>query len=368
MVFSKAGDTSYLCDKIKICNMSITVSQGLSGKYFSATVPDLIFEIGGTDAVVVLRLDGDEVYSERLFPVGGSISIRDVGDLVRPYAKARLVTEMTVNITERDANESNLSSTSLSCTIVYCEADIDMAAEKWCETHFLTILMGARVTSLGRLEYLHYIGTDSATVTAYYSDGSTGSFAATVIGGNTKYTTIDCSPARYTAQGKTLTSYVVKAGSRSQQFDIDFSNPDCAPILVFNTSFGCEELLYCIGKETISAAYKYDTAYIEGKNTNYKVTETTSFKADTGPLSFPMADWCRELFRSDYVRIVNVYGGTVTPGKEMIVSDPKVEYGNNIDELPRITFTVQYAQKNHNVIQTARAGRIFDNTFDYTFN
>ena len=26
MVFSKAGDTSYLCDKIKICNMSITVS------------------------------------------------------------------------------------------------------------------------------------------------------------------------------------------------------------------------------------------------------------------------------------------------------------------------------------------------------
>ena len=58
----------------------------------------------------------------------------------------------------------------------------------------------------------------------------------------------------------------------------------------------------------------------------------------------------------------------MTPGKEMIVSDPKVEYGNNIDELPRITFTVQYAQKNHNVIQTARAGRIFDNTFDYTFN
>lgn len=46
------------------------------------------------------------------------------------------MTEMTVNITERDANESNLSSTSLSCTIVYCEADIDMAAEKWCETHF----------------------------------------------------------------------------------------------------------------------------------------------------------------------------------------------------------------------------------------
>lgn len=228
--------------------------------------------------------------------------------------------------------------------------------------------MGRRITALGRLEYLHYTGTDAATVTATYSDGSTASFAATTIGGNSKYTTIDCSPSRYTSGGKMLVSYVVRAGSRSQQFDIDLANPDCAPILVFNNSFGCEELLYCTGKETISAAYKYDTAYIEGKNTNYKVTETASFKADTGPLSFAMADWCRELFRSQYVRIVNVYGGMVTPGKEMIVSDPKVEYGNEADELPRITFTVQYAQKNHNVIQTAREGRIFDNTFDYTFN
>lgn len=348
--------------------MSITVTNGLSGKYFSANVPDLEFGIGGTAAAVTISLDGDEIYSERLFPVGGSIKLRDLGDLVRPYAKARLVTEMAVGITEQDADGNSLSTSSVSCTVVYCEADIDMSAEDWCGKHFLSLLLGTRTTTPGRLEYLHYTGTDSATVTATYDDGTTATFTAATIGGNSKYTTVNVSPGQYTASGKKLVSYVVSAGNRSQRFDIDFRNPDCAPILIFDNSFGCEELLYCTGKETVSAAYKYDTAYIEGKNTNYKVTETASFKADTGPLSFAMADWCRELFRSQYVRIVNVYGGAVTPGKEMVVSDPKVEYDNEPDTLPRITFTVQYAQKNHNVIQTAREGRIFDNTFDYTFN
>ena len=54
-------------------------------------------------------------------------------------------------------------------------------------------------------------------------------------------------------------------------------------------------------------------------------------------------------------------------GREVVVSDPKVEYTNEADELPRVTFTIQYAQRNHNVVDTGRAGRVFDNTFDYTF-
>lgn len=354
--------------------MSITVNKRLSGKYFSATVPNLVFGIGGTSADVVISLDGDEIYSERLYPVGGRIELTDLGDLVCPYAKARLVTEMAVSITEQDAGGNSLSTESESCSIIYCAADIyggdDIVtdASAWCDSHFLTLLSGTRITASGRYETLHYTGSGSASVTATYDDGTTATFTAATIGGNGKYTTVNVSPGQYAASGKKLVSYVLSAGNRSQRFDIDFRNPDCAPILVFNNSFGCEEILYCTGTATLSGQYKSDTAYIEGMNTAYKITETTAVKADTGPLTFPMADWCRELFRSDYVRAVNFNGVSYSPGKRMIVSDPKVEYTNNPDELPRITFTVQYAQKNHNVIQTAREGRIFDNTFDYTFN
>ncbi len=344
----------------------INITQGLSGKYFSATVPDLVFGIGGAAAAVAISLDGDGIYSERLFPVGGNVSLRELGDLVRPYAKARLVTDMKVDITEQDADGNSLATASASCTVVYCDADIDMDATKWCDSHFLTLLTGTRTTAPGRLERLYYTGTAPATVTATYADGSTKAFTAAVEGGNSKYTTINVSPSRFTGDAD-LIGYVVKAGDRTQRFDIDFNSPDCSPILAFDNSFGCEEMLYCTGRAVLSGVFKYDTAFIEGMNTNYKVTETASIIADTGPLSFAEADWCRELFRSQNVRVVNFYGGQAQPGKEVVVSDPKVEYGNGNDDIPRITFTIQYAQRNHNVIQTAREGRIFDNTFDYTF-
>jgi hypothetical protein len=36
--------------------------------------------------------------------------------------------------------------------------------------------------------------------------------------------------------------------------------------------------------------------------------------------------------------------------------------------MPRFTFSYQYAQRIQNVLQMDRVGRIFDNTFDHTFN
>lgn len=348
--------------------MSVNITQGFSqSKYFSATVPDLIFGIGGTSAAVVITLDGDKIYSERLFPVGGSISLRELGDLVRPYAKSRLVTEMKVFITEQDSSGNTLSSNSASCTVVYCEADIDMTADDWCDKHFLSLLLGTKISAVGRAERLYYAGTDAASVTAMYSDGSTEDFTVNSDGGNSNYTTVDVSPSLFTDPEKTLIGYTVVAGKRAQRFVIDLGNPDCAPILYFINSFGCPEWLYCTGQATFSGEYKSDTTYIEGKNTAYKITETGKIKADTGPLSFAMAEWCLDLFRSENVKVANFIGKLPQIGKQVIVSDPKVEYSNNDDEIPRITFSIQYAQKNHNVIQTGKEGRIFDNTFDYTF-
>ena len=55
-------------------------------------------------------------------------------------------------------------------------------------------------------------------------------------------------------------------------------------------------------------------------------------------------------------------------GKEVVITDSKSDRSNDDAELPRITFTYQYAQRNHNVLQLYREGRIFDNTFDDTCN
>lgn len=49
----------------------ITVTQSIPATCFSANIPDVEFSIGGFRAAVVMTVDGEEIYNERLYPVGG---------------------------------------------------------------------------------------------------------------------------------------------------------------------------------------------------------------------------------------------------------------------------------------------------------
>lgn len=356
----------------------ITVKKTLSGKYFSMGIPDLVFTIAGYRAGVVIAVSTDnssftEIYSENLYPVDGGITMSDLGDLLTPYARQSLVLYVKMTITEEFDGSTSTNSSTQAFTVVYCEGDISQNGETAdCATftsgHFLSQLLGTKITSIGRLEYLHYIGSDTPSCTAYYGDGTTATFTPAVVGGNGSYTTIDVSSSRFTTTGKTLTSYVVSVGDRRQEYEIDLRNPDCAPILIFTNSFGVDELFYCTGKLTKSPEFKRESAYVNGKKQNYKITETRSFKADTGVMNEEMADWFGELLRSKYVRLVRFKNGTPNVGKEVVIDESKTEQTNLPDELPRFTFTYEYAQRNHNIVEMDREGRIFDDTFDYTFN
>lgn len=352
----------------------ITVTQGLSGKYFSASIPDVVITMTGYRLATVMRISTDgktwkEIYSEHLFPVDGTVKIADLPTLIKPFARQSLILQLKIEMTEEFTDSTPSTTNNQSCQIVYCAAEIDdTTCADFTDNYFLSILMGTKTTSLGRLEYLHYTGKDAATATCTYSDGTQKSFALTAIGGNDNYTTIDVSPSQFVVAGKTLVSFYVTAGSRRQDYLIDLDNPDCAPILIFVNSFGVEELLYCTGVLTKSPSIKYETAYVESKETNIKITETRTFKADTGPLSAAEAEWFGDLLRSDYIRVLTIKNGKLKISREVVISEQKSDQTNEDDEIFRFTFSYHYAQLNHNVVEMYRAGRIFDNTFDYTFN
>lgn len=346
----------------------ITIIQSISGTYFSSNVPDVEFSIGGNRAMVTMTIDDEQIYQEYLYPLAGVITLAELDRLLTPYAKKRLKVKLKMQIAEQDAdNETIMSTSSMEADIIYSEVDINTTAQDFIDTHYLTLLEGEKVTSLHRLEYLHYIGTDKAEVTAYYDDGTNKSFSILPVAGNDRYTTLDVSAEQFAMAGKTLLCYDVQAGKRTFRFTIDFAEPDCAPVLVFDNSFGVEELIYCTGTHTIAPSYKREQAYIGKTQRNYAITETRVFKADTGILSFAMANWVDELFRSMSVRIVTFKNGNPNVGKEVIITDSKSEYDNKPTSLPRFSFSYQYAQRNHNVLNLERVGRIFDNTFDNTF-
>lgn len=347
----------------------IVITTGLSGTYLSATIPDLTFTIEGYRALVEIKSDGDILFSDYLFPFNDEITFAELSELVQPYVHRRLMAELTVTITEEFEDNEQKTTSTLTATVVYCSADFGISnAESFLEEHFLTLLDGEKVTALGRLEFLHYIGDDDASATAEYSDGSTSDFIIETLTGTSDFKTIDASPDHFVTEGKELYAYTVKAGQRSQRFVIDFEQPDCAPILMFENSFGCDELVYCTGTHTVSPEYTRSTTYINKMKRNYLIEENREFKADTGVLTFTMANWLDELFRSQTVKLVNFFDGEATVGKDIVITESKSEYTNDDDELPRFTFTYTYSQKNHNVIDLRRGGRIFDNTFDHTFN
>lgn len=343
-----------------------------SGHYFTSDVPDIRNAVSSTAVKAEVKVTdtatSDIYFQEVLWPVNGYITLTDIGQLLEPFARNRLVIPIQVSIRQLNSSDTAVSTATAQATILFSLCDVGMSASEFYGSRFLTILEGPKVTALGRLEYLHYYGSGSASCLATYSDGTTYTFTPQSVAGNSSYTTIDVSPSKFVRTGKTLVSYRVTAGQRVQQFQMDLRNPDCAPILIFDNSFGVQELLYCTGTHKVDPSYERKQARIGRDLRNYAIRETRLFHADTGILTPSMALWAEELFRSQEVYVVNIVNGFANVGKEVVITDSKSEITNDDDFLPSHTFSYQYAQRIHNVMQPARAGRIFDNTFDETFN
>ena len=342
---------------------SISLSSLNGNRYFTSGIPDVTIPgTDGTSQEVTVTCDGEELLSETLWPAGNVITLSDLGELLEPYARKQLVCSVTIAVTGGAA---------ATFSVLYAMVDVGIGAQEFYTGYFLSILMGTKITASGRRELLWYYGSDSASVVAEYADGTTGSFSASAVGGSSTYTCIDVSPDNFVTSGKDLVAYTVIAGSRRQRFEMDFSEPDCAPILEFYNSFGVWEYIYCTGTAEVNSEFKRSSARIGGRLRNYRIEETRVFKGDTGILNTAMANWAEELFRSDEVYVVNVINGAVTDsngGREVVVTDSKSSRTNEDGHMPRFTFSYQYAQRIHNVLQMDRVGRIFDNTFDHTFN
>ena len=301
----------------------------LNGKtYFTSGMPDV--EIATADPIAVtITCDGTAILQETLWPVSGEVRLTGLGEFLEPYARKQLVCTVVIAA----------GSSSASVTVLFAMCDVGQDAGDFYNTRFLTILEGDKVTAMGRRELLWYYGQTTASVTREFSDGTSDSVAAHAGTSNPHYTCIDASPSWYAHLTKTLVAYTVQAGQRTQRYVIDQDRPDCAPILEFYNSFGVWEQIYCTGTHKVAPEYQRSSARFNGTLRNYRIRETRKFEGDTGFLSQAMA-----------------------------ITDSKSEVTNEDGDMPHFSFTYQYAQRIQNVLTPGRVGRIFDNTFDFTFN
>lgn len=339
---------------------------------------DIVFGSTAESGVLLLEIvhgtERETVLEETMYPdLMGNVTISDLSSLVEPYARQFLKVTLECKLTDTAGTASIPA-----VTVLYSMADVGIEASEaawFVENHFLTILDGEKMTALGRREQLSAYGTDTVTVRAdvRLQTGQFNTLSAELhsFADDAGIHTFDVSPSNVAAlvglvSGRLL-AYTVEAGGRTQDYRVVADQTAPAPSLYFVNSFGCYELLHCVGTHKKDSKYERKSTRIMGRLRNYRITEERQFTANTGWLSQAMADWADDLFRSEKVLLwVGAEDGG--PGREVVISDSKSEITNEDDHLPAFEFSYVYAQRIHNVMEPRRAGRIFDHTFDHTFN
>lgn len=354
-----------------------TIIQQPAALELSSMLQDVVFGSTADHAVVsvVCTASGDTktIYQQTLYHSGGVIRLEYMPELVEPYARQVLSMQMVVEIKEFNAaGERTSTTTTTPSTVLFGTVDLGGPVDTFLSNHFLTILNGEKITAPGREERIYAYDATQITVTAdYLADGNVvRTYTKTLNAGATTnnvsafFVSPDNIDLLMDSPEGTLVSYECEAGARWQKFVIFDDGSVPAPSLAFINSFGCTEFIHCVGTHEKSSEYTRQSARFSGKLRNYYVHENRKFKANTGWLNQAMADWADELFRSQEVYLW--VDGTI--GREVVVSDSTSKITNDDDDMPSFEFTYTYSQRQHNVMQTGHAGRIFDNTFDHTFN
>lgn len=345
---------------------------------FTGTMENLVLKSPSAQVRVAIKVTSaygtHEVLNEVYYPDESStVTIYHPGDLCEPYARqygsvtaAASVYDITADGVQTAALDVDLG------TVLFGNVDPQTDASTFCEHHFLTILMGPKTTALRRKECLSAYDAGDLTVTAYIKKGGditsvSGSLSPINTTGKVNDYNVSPDNIREVLQlsdGQQLLQYSCQAGVRRQTYDMVMEKVPPAPSLAFLNSFGCWEYIHCTGTHKKSSKFTYSTAVVGDKTRNYDIQEQRQLTANTGSLNYAMAEWADELFRSQQVYLCT--GGKM--GKEVVVSDVKDEVTNEDDNMPSYEFTWMYAQKLHNVIDTeTKRLRVFDGTFDYTF-
>ena len=343
----------------------IVLLQGIPDYVFSSALSEFYFSTDAASARFRLTKGSEVILDENYVPDGnGQIVVYDLQRLIEPYLRTNLKETFSYTIT--DAFGSTQSG---SFAAQYCAADVPMPASQFVQKYFLSTLMGQKNTSMGRKEFVHLVTDAAVDVVAYAtywseSDGlSSSEQTLASVSELGKVVTVDVSPNLLESTDKMLVSYVVMADARRMSFKVDNDCPDVAPSLVFTNSFGCQETFYCTGTQELDPQFTRSASLIGGKYRNYLIEENRVFSANTGFMPPEMAQWADELFRSReiYLMVDNI------PGKEVTITESDSKRSNDYDAMPYFTFKYRYAQRNHNIIHLPRAGRVFDYTFDDTF-
>lgn len=271
---------------------------------------------------------------------------------------------------------SNIVST---FTVLRCSVAMDTTATQFVQKHFLTSGSEMRTTAPGRYELLNFFEPNEVkapvTVTrtlralSYKREIYTSTLtllaaddyeAGTIV-------TVDVSPDYlFELDGLAdyeLLEYTVSCGARSQRYRVTAPAP-ADPSVVFRNRFNVWDTYHFAGTKESDPQFDRSQMWINGQFITYRTQEVMQYKAMTHPVPLGLECYIEDLARSPEIHRLDDTGAT----RELLtVLDCDLKATNDDDALNVFTVTYRIADKISAKSFAGTQARIFDNTFDNSY-
>ena len=309
---------------------------------------DVIEVTSASDVSFTIADSGGTILNGTYTPVTGTVRIYHLARLLRP-----LIDGVTAVFT------FTAGSTSKTVHVLQSGVTVSESAATFLPSFFLSAVMTERDTSLERKELLTLLPIEQSLPTVQavcsYWDGDA------VVTANKPVTTTGMTAN--TPFG-TLVAYSIVAGERTMRFRVT-SLPTAEYAMLFRNTFGAWEPIYFAGMTEDSPEYTRETSMVNGALKLYNLEETASFKSWTGPLRPSGVALARDLARCITTVCLLERG---MAADVVVISNVEVKHTSADNEIADFTFTWRRSAMWSVMLKTVRPPKLFDETFDETYN
>nr|DAL35323.1 MAG TPA_asm: hypothetical protein [Caudoviricetes sp.] len=348
--------------------MSATISPVLQPHMFSSQFAVVSLFSSAETVTLAIRRGSETIFSATYYTYNRSVAVYDLDrvfeeELDAEEPDALPYDEFTIVIDGVAAAIGGVK-------VFRCDYRLHLDATKYLGEFYLTSGHGERDTALGRKELLPVYDADgeAAVAVCTYADNDTHTLSRVTkqLGNVVNFVELDVSPAIFDDQPlKNLISYEIQCGRRRQRYRV-LDLPQADPVISFVNRFGCRELLYFAGSKTTTVAYTRDNVNVNSAYRVYHIDEIVSHEAQTGPLRPSMVAVATDLARAKDVWLYDIIASA--EGDSIAITAADIKYTNEDHAIA--DFALTYRLTRRRTMQgdeATRALRVFDNTFDSTY-
>lgn len=310
--------------------------------------------------VTIADASGAAVLNGTYIPVDGKVRVYHLYKLLSP-----LIAEVAATFRITVGEESK------TVHVVQSRLTVNEPAMKFLPSFFLSTVMSERDTSEKRKELLTLLPIETSLpaviVVATYWNGSevvTVQRTLDIELQAGEAAEVDVSAAQFVdlSMGR-LVGYTVKAGERTMRYRVS-TLPTAETAMLMRNAFGAWEAVYFAGMQESDPDYVRETALVNGQLRMYNLEETDTVKSWTGALRPSGVALVRDLARSREVLLLDK--GVAIDA--VVVTGVDVKHNTADDTVADMTVTWRRAEQLSARLMTVRAPKLFDSTFDETYN